>query len=102
MPRFWDEIQDAAGVENSVAFLERVMAALEKIVATHPQDTVVAVAHSGVHGVSVAQLVDGDVSEAFKYDGFGNCAVTELEVADGRAEIVALDDRDHLDGLAAT
>jgi len=99
LPRFWEAIRDGAGVEDKAALLQRVMGAVKEIVAAHPQDTVVVVAHSAVHSVSVAQLVDGDVNEAFKYDGFGHCAMTELEVANGRGKIVALNDQDHLAGL---
>jgi probable phosphoglycerate mutase len=99
LPQFWEKIRDSAGVEDGAVFLQRVMAAMKDIVAFHPQDAVVVVAHSGVHGVSVAQLVDGDVKESFKYDSFGNCAVTEIKVADGRGEIVMLNNQDHLAGL---
>jgi broad specificity phosphatase PhoE len=87
-------------VEDVAVFLQRVMAAMKDIVASHPQDAVVVVAHSGVHGVSVAQLVDGDVNESFKYDGFANCAVTEIEVTGSRGEIIVLNSQDHLAGLA--
>lgn len=98
--RFWEEISQAVGAEDGAGFLQRVKATLGGIVATHPQDTVVVVTHSAVHSTYLAQLVEGDPRKWPEYDVWRPCGLTELEVVEGKGNIIALNDCSHLADLS--
>jgi len=98
--RFWEEIQEALGAEDHAGFLQRVMATLGEIEAAHPQDTVVVVTHSAVHSTYLAQLVEGDPRKWPEYDVWRPCGLTELEVVEGKGQIIALNDCRHLTDLS--
>lgn len=87
----WDRIP---GAEPLDAFDARLRAGLARIVARHPDETVVAVVHGGVIG----QLLAGAVgATGFAFTGADNASISELVVRGDRVTIRRFNDVAHLD-----
>jgi len=86
----WDVIP---GAEPTEAFAERVRAGIERIVAAHPDEVVVAVVHGGVIGqvVSIATGATG-----FSFVGADNASISHVVVADDRWIVRCYNDTSHL------
>jgi len=88
----WDMIP---GAEPLSDFDARLQAGLGRIVAAHPDQTVVAVVHGGVIGQLLAHAT-GTVGFAFV--GADNASVSELVVQGGRQVLRRFNDTAHLNG----
>lgn len=99
--RLWDEIRrdpDFAphGGESPRQVTERVSAALRRIVAGHPGERVIVVAHGGALAMALAAILDGDYT---RWRGaMANCAVSEL-VLEPSPELLSFNQTGHLDGF---
>src|ERR671917_928634 len=89
----WDVIP---GAEPTEAFGARIRAAVERIVARHPDERVVAVVHGGVIGELVRQAVEGGQGFAF---GADNGSITHLVVTADRWVVRRFNDTAHLGGV---
>jgi probable phosphoglycerate mutase len=88
----WDVIP---GAESSEAFGARLWAGLGRVVAAHPDQTVVAVVHGGVIGQLLADTVG---VTGFTFAGADNTSISELVVdAAGRWSLRRFNDTAHLD-----
>lgn len=83
------------GGEQRAQFFQRVGEAMEEIVEDHPDQKVVVVAHGGSLRACLVHYLPIEFSQWWTYE-LGNCSLTRLEVRDGRAKLLALDDRAHL------
>ncbi len=90
----WDAIP---GAEPSEAFGLRVRTGIERIVATHPDQRVVVVAHGGVIGELVRQAVQGQ--RGFAFVGADNGSITHLVVTTERWIVRRFNDTAHLGGF---
>ena len=81
--------------ERRDQFFQRVGEAMERIVKRHPDQKVVVVAHGGSIRAGLIHYLPAEFSQWWTYE-LGNCSLTRLEVRDGRARLLALDDRTHL------
>ena len=88
----WDVIP---GAESSEVFSARLWAGIGRIVAAHPDQTVVAVVHGGVIG---QLLADTTGISGFTFAGSENTSINELVVdAQGRRWLRRFNDTAHLD-----
>ena len=87
----WDLIPGAEPLED---FDRRLQDGLSRIVAAHPDQTVVAVVHGGVIGQLLAHAVG---VEGFAFVGADNASISELVVHDGRQVLRRFNDTAHLD-----
>jgi 2,3-bisphosphoglycerate-dependent phosphoglycerate mutase len=88
----WDVIP---GAESTEAFGERLRAGIDRIVAAHPDELVVAVVHGGVIGQALA-MASG--STGFAFSGSDNTGISELVVLpDGAWRVRRFNDTAHLD-----
>jgi 2,3-bisphosphoglycerate-dependent phosphoglycerate mutase len=90
----WDVIP---GAEPTEAFGARLRAGLGRIVAAHPDQRVVVVAHGGVIGELVRQAVDG--GQGFAFVGADNGSITHLVVHGDRWTVRRFNDTAHLGGF---
>ncbi len=94
----WVELMFNLTGESRPRFAQRVRAAIDWIVAQHPQGRVLVVTHMAVHSNLLAQLLDGTPAAWGRYDSWAPCGITEVEVEpDGKARLIALNQRDHLE-----
>jgi broad specificity phosphatase PhoE len=95
----WTDRMDLAftfpGGEQRARFFQRVGEAMEEIVARHPDQKVAVVAHGGSLRAGLVHYLPAEFSQWWTYE-LGNCSLTRLEVRDGRARLLVLDDRAHL------
>ena len=88
----WDVIP---GAEPAEVFSERLWAGLGRVVAAHPDQTVVAVVHGGVIGQLLADTVG---VQGFTFAGADNTSISELVfLDDGRRFLRRFNDTAHLD-----
>ncbi|MBC7251776.1 MAG: histidine phosphatase family protein [Anaerolineae bacterium] len=85
------------GGERRADFFRRVRQAAEEIVASHPQETVVVVAHGGTIRAILAHFLAGEFGNWWGYT-LGNCTLTRLAVDGGEARLLVLNDTAHLEG----
>ena len=90
----WDLIP---GAEPLADFDRRLQAALKRVVAAHPDQTVVAVVHGGVIGQLLAHAVG---IEGFAFVGSDNASISELVVVGERQVLRRFNDTAHLDTTA--
>jgi len=90
----WDVIP---GAEPSAELTGRVSAAIERIVAAHPGQRVVAVTHGGVIGAILAQATG---SRPFAFLGAENTSISRLVVTQDRWVVRGFNDTAHIDGPA--
>jgi broad specificity phosphatase PhoE len=83
------------GGEQRAQFFQRVGEAIEGIVERHSDQKVVVVAHGGSLRACLVHYLPAEFSQWWTYE-LGNCSLTRLEVRDGRAKLLVLDDRAHL------
>jgi len=83
------------GGEQRAQFFQRVGEATEGIVERHPDQKVVVVAHGGTLRACLVHYLPVEFSQWWTYE-LGNCSLTRLEVREGRAKLLGLDDRVHL------
>jgi broad specificity phosphatase PhoE len=83
------------GGEQRAQFFQRVGEAMEGIVERHPDQKVVVVAHAGTLRACLVHYLPVEFSQWWTYE-LGNCSLTRLEVREGRAKLLGLDDRAHL------
>ena len=87
----WDVIP---GAETFEAFDARLRAALGRLVAAHPDETVAAVTHGGVIGRLVANAAGA--ANRFAFIGADNASITELVVSGDRQIVRGFNDVGHL------
>lgn len=90
----WDVIP---GAESNEALGKRTRTGIERIVAAHPDQRVVAVVHGGVIGELVRQAVDG--TRPFAFLGADNASITHLVVERERWLVRRFNDTAHLGGF---
>jgi broad specificity phosphatase PhoE len=83
------------GGERRADFHRRVGAALDRILASHSDGVVVAVAHGGTLRTLLALLLPSSMSEWWTYK-LDNCGLTQVALEDGQASLVLLNDTAHL------
>ena len=97
--RRWTDKMDLSfafpGGEQRAQFFQRVGEAIEGIVERHPDQKVMVVAHGGALRACLVHYLPDEFSQWWTYE-LGNCSLTRLEVRDGRAKLLVLDDRTHL------
>lgn len=86
----WDVIP---GAEPSDVLQARVRAAVGRIAAAHPDQTVVVVAHGGVIGQVMAIATGG---RAFSFSGADNASISHLVIAGARWIVRRFNDTGHL------
>jgi len=86
----WDVIPNA---EPAAQFEARVRNGIERIVAAHPDQLVVAVVHGGVIG-QVMKIATG--STGFAFNGADNASISHLVVTDERWTVRCFNDTSHL------
>ena len=84
----------APGGESIAEFLLRVGRTLTRIVAEHPEETVVIAGHGGLVWGSVHVFADLSIQSAW-FDA-ENTSITEWELGGARAKLVRLNDHAHL------
>jgi probable phosphoglycerate mutase len=77
---------------------ERARAAIEEMLARHPEDTVVAVAHNFVIPSTLAWLIGLDLVD-FRRLRQSVAAISRLELRPGHAQVITLNDTCHLAGV---
>ena len=88
-----------AGGESRAAVGARASAALRRIAGAHRGQEVVVVGHGAALAIALAELLGGG-SEGWRRYDLANCSVSEL-VLEPSPTLLALDQTDHLDGLAS-
>jgi broad specificity phosphatase PhoE len=83
------------GGEQRAQFFQRVGEAMEGIVEHHPDQRVVVVAHGGTLRAGLVHYLPAEFSQWWTYE-LGNCSLTRLELREGQAKLLVLDDRAHL------
>jgi alpha-ribazole phosphatase len=83
------------GGEQRAQFFQRVGEAMEGIVERHPDQKAVVVAHGGTLRACLVHYLPTEFSQWWTYE-LGNCSLTRLEVREGRAKLLVLDNRAHL------
>lgn len=82
----------APGGESLLDFFERCRGAIERLVARHPGELVVIVAHGGVieQAMKLYEGLDGSVRLRPRIE---NCSMTEIEFSEGRRRLLRYNDR---------
>jgi probable phosphoglycerate mutase len=82
----------APGGESLLGFFERSREAFERLIARHPGELVVIVAHGGVveQAMKIYQGLDGSARLRPRIE---NCSMTEIEFSDGRHRLLRYNDR---------
>ena len=97
--RRWTDKMDLSfafpGGEQRAQFFQRVGEAIEGIVERHPDQKVMVVAHGGSLRACLVHYLPDEFSQWWTYE-LGNCSLTRLEVRDGQAKLLVLDDGTHL------
>jgi len=83
------------GAETTEQLRGRAVGAIERIVASHPDQRVVVVSHGGVIGCLLAHSTGG---KTFAFVGADNASISHLVVADGRWILRRFNDTGHLAG----
>jgi len=86
-----------SGAESQPHFQQRVWQAVSEIAARHPGEDVAVVTHGGVISMYLSTLLEIDIWQWSRFSQ-GNTALNIVEMEDGRARIVCLNDRCHLEG----
>lgn len=86
----WDAIP---GAESNEAFTGRCLAGLERIVASHPNQIVVAVVHGGVIGTLLAHISQ---ARPFGFGGADNCSISQVVHDAGGWHLRRFNDSSHL------
>ena len=86
------------GGESGSTFVSRVLAGFGRIVADHPDQRVVVVAHGGVIGSFVARMMS-ETEISFLPYLVGNCSVSTFSITGDGTTCVSWNHRDHLEGL---
>lgn len=89
----WDVIP---GAETNAALTARLIPALERIAARHPDALVVAVAHGGVIGHILAHATG---AEPFAFLGADNASISHIVMTPGRIVLRRFNDAAHLEGM---
>lgn len=96
----WVEVVLNLTGEPRLHFARRIRAAVDWIIAQHPQGRVLVVTHTAVHSLLLALLLDANPAAWGRYDGWAPCGITEIEVApSGTARLISLNQHDHLISL---
>jgi phosphoserine phosphatase len=85
-------VADSEGRDN---FAARVMSAVQDIVAQHPDDQVVVVAHGGTFGIYLTAMLGLDLNRRHPFH-FGNTSLSLVEVSDGAFHIHYLNNTCHV------
>jgi probable phosphoglycerate mutase len=89
------------GGESREAFRDRVLAAAEEIVFSHPGQEAVAVSHSGALSALIGHYLGLEVRTGSGWPfALDHCAITVLEFEGESATVRTLNDVAHLEGLA--
>jgi len=83
------------GGENLQEVLIRTVAALRKVTAGHPKDTVVIVGHDSVNRVILLHVLDLPLSRYWRL-GQDPCAINEIDFSDGEFTVRSINGTDHL------
>jgi broad specificity phosphatase PhoE len=86
-----DSLQDLAA---------RAADALRLLLARHAGDTVVVVAHDSVNRVLLMQLIDQPLSAYWRL-AQTPCCLNEIDVIEGRVQVLRINETHHLAGIAA-
>lgn len=86
----WDVIPNA---EPAEAFETRLLAAIHRIAAAHPDGRVIAVVHGGVIGQILASASG---SRGFAFEGSDNASISEIVVDGSRIIVRRFNDNTHL------
>jgi phosphoserine phosphatase len=84
-----------ADSEGRVDFAARVMSAIQAILAQHPDEQVVVVAHGGTFGVYLTAMLGMDLNRRHPFH-FGNTSLSLVEVRDGAFHIHYLNNTCHV------
>jgi probable phosphoglycerate mutase len=97
----WQDRQDLTfrfpGGEQRLSFYQRVGRALDEIVAWHPGEQVVVIAHEGTLRAGLVHLFPPMMSDQWAYD-LRNASLTHVRAGDGENVLVSLNDCQHLQG----
>ncbi|MFN8597004.1 MAG: histidine phosphatase family protein [Anaerolineae bacterium] len=89
------------GSEGRETFALRVKAAIDEIIARHPDQQVVVVAHGGTFGVYLVKMLGLNLNRRHPFH-FGNTSLSTVEVRNGVFSIHVLNDTCHLNGKKST
>ena len=85
------------GGEQRSAFFQRVLSALNDLIASAGEGTLVVVSHGGTLRAGLAYLFPETMQDWWGY-ALENASLTQVRVGSGDNVLVALNDRSHLDG----
>jgi broad specificity phosphatase PhoE len=91
-------LEGAPGGESQAALAARASAALDAIVAAHPDDNVAVVSHGGTLNAALAHLLAIPPSRLILFR-FENTSIARLRVTPERLDLISLGDTRHLDGF---
>jgi broad specificity phosphatase PhoE len=95
----WQDKTDASfvwpGGEMRADFYQRVATTCRDIVSRHKDGIVVVVSHGGTLRSCLAHLLPSEMAEWWTYQ-LDNCGLTRIQVDDGNAQLVVLNDTAHL------
>ena len=83
------------GSEGRVNFAARVIAVMDDLIARHPDQQVVVVAHGGTFNVYLAKMLGLDLKRRHPFH-FGNTSLSSVEVKNGVFSVHFLNDMCHL------
>jgi probable phosphoglycerate mutase len=86
----WDVIP---GAESNAALLTRILSAMNRIVAAHPDQLVVVVTHGGVIAHLLAHATG---SRPFAFSGPDNASISHIVVVNGQMVLRRFNDTSHL------
>lgn len=89
------------GGESMSELTSRLAAAVERIAAAHPGETVLLVSHGAALRSMVAHALQASLPQMQRIAIGGNTALSVLRVSGGRMRLVSYNDTAHLDGGAA-
>lgn len=102
--RLWDPskgyVEDftSVGGESIIALQERVARAMDSIVARHPDQTVLVVAHGGSLLMYLRHLLDLPLDNVWRFH-LSNCSLSIAEIHNPHPVLVCLNDTAHLEGI---
>ena len=88
------------GGDSLQDLVARASDALRFVLERHAGDTVVLVGHDSVNRALLLQLLDQPLSAYWRL-AQSPCCINEIDVTDGRVQVLRANETQHLDGLGA-
>ena len=100
-PESFEQLQrgqfHAIGGETSAEVQARAVPIFERIVADHPDESIVIVSHGGTIATLLAHLLHLPLEHSFRFSIYANCALTRVENTTRGLRLMQLNDVGHLE-----